>query len=89
MTKEEVLLTIELFKAKSRDAKDLDSITTSVMDTDVVCYKIYNGDECVASFSYTDYPRVDVFMVELWIGYGHYFCDNFEIAKILIEFVKY
>lgn len=90
MKKSEILILIDLFKAKAKDKSHLCEQKGKIMDTDTLNYKLFDSnDEVVACITYNNIPYEIDLLVEIYIGEGHYICDNFEIAKLLIDFIKY
>lgn len=90
MKKSEILILIDLFKAKAKDKSHLYEQKGKIADTDTYMYKLFNSNnEAVACIAYNNFPYEIDLLVEIYIGYGHYTCDNFEIAKLLIDFIKY
>lgn len=90
MKKSEVLILIDLFKAKAKDKSHLYEQKGNMVGTDTLMYKLFDSnDEAVACIACSNFNYEIDLLVEMSIGYGYYTCDNFEIAKLLIDFIKY
>lgn len=90
MKKSEVLILIDLFKAKAKDKSHLYEQKGKMVGTDTLMYKLFDtNDEAVACITCDNFTYEIDLLVEIYIAEGRYLCDNFEIAKLLIDFIKY
>lgn len=67
-------------------------IKGQIHDTDTIAHKAFakEGDTrpgcCIY---YVDFKHIgELASVEIWLGDGHYYCDRYDIAQMIIEHIK-